>query len=161
MIKKRNNIFRLTEIDEEQKKLYKGLYQWLKDNGEDLQNRLHEGSGFFAEWIGMGQIKYDFNTRVFMFAKANIDDEMNVYNIYYDLELLKYPFIDAEVPEYVKLVPQVDSLELYPNIEFLDQLYDEYCEFIERNVEGFIIHQNGVIKKYVRMKNGKLQAHKE
>lgn len=40
---------------------------------------------------------------------------------------------------------------------------DEYGENLKvnRNVEGFVIAQNNNVNKYVRMKNGQLQAHHE
>jgi len=164
IIAQRNWVFTLHEIQHDEKavkRLYKGLHQWLKENAHDLLENLYEGSGFFAEWVGMGKIKYDFDTRVFIFAKANIDADLNVNNILYDLELLKYPFVNAEVPEYVRFVPQVEILFNYPTIEDLDVLYNNYNRIVNRNVEGFVVHQNGRIKKYVRMKNGKLEEHKE
>ena len=55
----RNNIYTLAEIEEVKDKLYKGLYTWLKDNGEVLKNSLMENSAICGEWMGMGSIKYD------------------------------------------------------------------------------------------------------
>jgi hypothetical protein len=161
LIAQRNNVFTLSEIDEVSDKLYKGLYEFLKTNGQHLLENLHPNSGFFAEWLGIGKIKYTFNSRISMFAKANIDDELNVYNIYYYMHLLQYPFVDGVIPYYIGLVPLAYHLESYPTVEELDRLYEEYCNNVCCDVEGFVVHQNGVIRKYVRMKNGKLTPHKQ
>lgn len=39
--------------------------------------------------------------------------------------------------------------------------YEIYKTKVNRNVEGFVIAQNNNVNKYVRMKNGQLQAHHE
>lgn len=161
VIAQRNNIFLVSELEENKGMLYKGLKGWIEENGEDLKNRLIEGSGFFGEWIGMGQIKYpDLDKKVYMFAKANYDKE-EIKNLYYDHELFKYPFENQEIPEYIGIVPVVEQRESIPDVETLDYLYELYKIKTNRNVEGFIIAQNNNVNKYVRMKNGKLQAHHE
>lgn len=161
IIAQRNNIFLLSEIEENKQMLYKGLQGWLQEYGEDLQNRLIEGSGFFGEWIGMGKIKYpELDKKVYMFAKANYD-KGEIKNLYYEHELFKYPFENQEFPEYIGIVPVVEECGSYPDIEKLNCLYEIYKAKTQRNVEGFIIAQNNNVNKYVRMKNGKLQDHHE
>jgi hypothetical protein len=134
---------------------------WLEENADTLVKSLHPNSGFFGEWIGMGRLKYpDFDKRVYMFAKANLKDDFDCKNIYYNAELFKYPFINQEIPDFIAVVPSVIEYVAYPTIEELNILYDNYREKVNRNVEGFIINNNNDIEKYVRMKNGKLTAHK-
>ena len=158
IIAQRNYVFKANEIDKNM--AYKGLIGWLEENGEDLKNRLVEGSGFFGEWIGMGKIKYpDLDKKVYMFAKANYDKEIK--NLYYEHELFKYPFEKQELPKYIGIVPVVKECENILNIEKLNYLYEIYKTKVQRNVEGFIIAQNNNVNKYVRMKNGKLQDHHE
>lgn len=161
VIAQRNNILLLSEIEENKQMLYRGLQSWLQENGQDLQNKLIEGSGFFGEWIGMGKIKYpDLDKKVYMFAKANYE-KGEIKNLYYEHELFKYPFENQEFPEYIGIVPVVEECGSFPDIEKLDCLYEIYKTKTQRNVEGFIIVQNNNINKYVRMKNGKIQAHHE
>lgn len=159
IIAQRNNVFTMNEIDKNM--AYKGLIGWLEENGQDLQNRLVEGSGFFGEWIGMGKIKYpDLDKKVYMFAKANYNGQ-EIKNLYYEHELFQYPFENQEFPEYIGIVPVVEIRDSYPDIDLLNTMYDYYCSKQERNVEGFIIAQNNQVTKYVRMKNGQLQPHHE
>ena len=160
IIAQRNYIFKLNEIDKSI--AYKGLIGWLEENGEDLKDKLIEGSGFFGEWIGMGKIAYlDLDKKVYMFAKANITNELEIKNLYYEHELFKYPFENQEFPNYIGIVPVVLEREIYPTVKTLDYEYEKYKKRKNRNVEGFIITQNNNVNKYVRMKNGKLQAHHE
>lgn len=166
LIAQRNRVYFLSEIEDVKHSLYKGLYNFLKENGEDLLSRLHEGSGFFGEWIGMGQIKYGetLEHKVYMFAKANIksldDGGVEAYNIYWDRALHQFPFVNQEIPEYIgqpTLVAEKPSVD----IGTLDNLYDEYLAKVGRPVEGFIImSQSGSITKYVRNKRGKIGPHK-
>lgn len=136
-------------------------YGWINEHGQDLKERLYEGSGFFGEWIGMGKLKYpELNKKLYMFAKANFENN-EVKNIYYDIELFKFPFVNQEFPDYLDIVPIVDIRNEYPEINTLNKLYKEYSLDVNRNVEGFIVIHNNSIKKYVRMKNGKLQDHHE
>lgn len=159
----RNNIFSLEEFNTTEKisdKLYKGLYQWLKDYGQILKDNLHEGSAICGEWLGMGNVKYtvdEFDKRWYMFAKANVDDDFNLYNLMYDHSLFIYPFIDQVFPVFIGIVPVAFDIKVLPNKEYLDSLYDKYKEGVGgRNVEGFVINYNSMITKYVRMKNGKI-----
>ena len=142
--------------------MYKGLYQWLIDNKAILEEELLENSVICGEWLGMGCLKYsvdEFDKRWYMFAKANIDDEYNLYNIIYDHNLFKYPFKNQMIPKFIGVVPEVVELNVLPNKEYLDSIYEKYCKKVNRNVEGFVVNYNNIISKYVRMKNGKLKEH--
>ena len=160
-IAQRNNIFNFDELEENKDKLYKGLYQWLMDNKEYLCD-LHNNSAICGEWIGMGQLKYpvdEFDKRYYMFAKANIDDEFNLYNLIYNHNLFIYPFESQIIPSCIGIVPVATTLNVLPNKEHLDSIYEKYCNKVNRNVEGFVIDYRNIVSKYVRMKNGKLQEH--
>ena len=109
----RKNIFSVDELEEVKGILYKGLYQWIKDNSEYLQTHLLDNAVLCGEWLGMGQIKYpidEFDKRFYMFAKANIDEEFNLYNIRYNHELFSYPFDDCSIPSFVGIVPEVTKI---------------------------------------------------
>ena len=161
LIAQRNNVFSMSELEDNIQMLYRGLKGWIDENGENLKNSLIEGSGFFGEWIGMGKIKYpDLKKKVYMFAKANYQNG-EIKNLYYDHELFMYPFKNQGIPSYVGIVPIVEETEKYPDIETLDYNYDLYKVKTGRDVEGFILAQNNNVSKYVRMKNGKLQPHHE
>ena len=160
-IAQRSNIFKITELEEVKDKLYKGLYQWLNDN-KDFLNDLHEGSAICGEWLGMGCLKYsvdEFDKRWYMFAKANIDDDFNLYNLIYNHDLFIYPFQSQEIPKCIGIVPEVAKLNVLPTKEHLDSIYEKYCNKVNRNVEGFVVNYKNIISKYVRMKNGKLTEH--
>lgn len=157
-IAQRNNIFNFNELEENKDKLYKGLYQWLKDNQEELSHIINN-SCVCGEWLGMGQLKYtidEFDKRFYMFAKANIDEEFNLYNLIYDHDLFIYPFENQELPKCIGIVPIVSQLKVSPSKEQLDSIYEKYRTKVDRNVEGFVINYNNNISKYVRMKNRKL-----
>lgn len=157
----RNNIFNFNELEECKDKLYKGLYQWLSDNKEAFED-LHNNSVICGEWIGMGCLKYsvdEFDKKYYMFAKANIDDEYNLYNLIYDHDLFIYPFESQEIPKCIGVVPEVAELNVLPNKEHLDSLYEKYTAKVNRSVEGFVVNYRNIISKYVRMKNGKLREH--
>ena len=157
----RNNIFNFNEIEECKDRLYKGLYQWLKDNKEVFED-LHNNSAICGEWIGMGCLKYpvdEFDKRYYMFAKANIADDFNLYNLIYQHDLFIYPFQKQEIPKCIGIVPVVIRLNVIPKKDYLDSIYEQYCNKVKRNVEGFVIDYKNTILKYVRMKNGKLQDH--
>ena len=154
----RNNIICIDEIKEIKGMLYKGLYQWLVDNKDYLQEQLINNSAICGEWLGMGCLKYnidEFDKRWYMFAKANIDDEFNLYNLIYEHDLFKYPFINQELPKFIGVVPEVVELQNLPNKEQLDKIYEKYTNSVKRNVEGFVINYKNIVTKYVRMKNGK------
>ena len=161
-IAQRKNIFKIDELEEVKGILYKGLYQWLTDNKEVLITELHDNSAICGEWLGMGCLKYtidEFDKKWYMFAKANIDDEFNLYNLNYDHSLFIYPFISQEIPNFIGMVPEVAELNVLPTKEHLDSIYEKYCNKVNRNVEGFVVNYKNIITKYVRMKNGKLQGH--
>lgn len=157
-IAQRNNIFNFNELEENKDKLYKGLYQWIKDNQEELSHIINN-SCVCGEWLGMGQLKYtidEFDKRFYMFAKANIDEEFNLYNLIYDHDLFIYPFENQELPKCIGVVPIVSQLKISPSKEQLDSIYEKYRTKVDRDVEGFVINYNSNISKYVRMKNRKL-----
>lgn len=157
-IAQRNNIFKFSELEEMKDKLYKGLYQWILDNKDDLNNLINN-SCICGEWIGMGQLKYpvdEFDKRYYIFAKANIDNDYNLYNLIYEHELFIYPFENQEIPKCIGIVPTVVTLGVLPNKNHLDSIYENYCNNVKRNVEGLVIDYKNNISKYVRMKNGKL-----
>ncbi len=161
-IAQRNNIFEFGELEENKDKLYKGLYQWLLNNKLILQEELHEGSAICGEWLGMGKIKYtvdEFEKRFYMFAKANIDSDFNLYNLIYNHYLFIYPFISQKIPSFIGIVPIAKEINNIPNKKQLDTIYNNYCEKVDRDVEGFVVNYDNRITKYVRMKNGKLQEH--
>ena len=161
-IAQRNNIICIDEVEEQKGVLYKGLYQWLLDNKVVLQSELHDNSAICGEWLGMGCLKYnvdEFDKRWYMFAKANIDDEFNLYNLIYDHSLFIYPFISQEIPKFIGIVPEMAELNVLPTKEHLDSIYEKYCNKVNRNVEGIVVNYKNIITKYVRMKNGKLQEH--
>lgn len=160
-IAQRKNIYSLQEIEEVKDVMYKGIYQWLIDNKEAL-NKLNNDSVICGEWLGMGQIKYsidEFDKRFYMFAKANIYDDFDLYNINYDHDLFMYSFEDQVIPSCIGIVPEVIKLNILPNKRYLDTLYQKYCDKKERNVEGFVLNYKNNVTKYVRMKNGKLKEH--
>lgn len=161
-IAQRKNIICENEFEEAKSIMYKGLYQWLTNYKEYLKEYLINNSCVCGEWLGMGQIKYtidEFDKRLYMFAKANIDDEFNLYNLIYEHELFIYPFENQKIPNFIGIVPVVTELSVIPNKEYLDSLYTKYCEKVNRTVEGFVVNYRNIITKYVRMKNGKLKEH--
>lgn len=161
-IAQRNNIFNIEELEEVKDKLYSGLFAWLLEHKEELIKELRNDSCLCGEWLGMGKLKYDvgeFGKRYYMFAKANINDDFELYNLYYYHELFKYPFESLEVPSFIGIVPVAYELGIVPTKEKLDELYEKYCQKVNRNVEGFVVNYSNHITKYVRMKNGKLQEH--
>lgn len=161
-IAQRKNIISLSELkcDDVKRVLYSGLYEWLNTNGEYLKEHLLNNSCICGEWLGMGCLKYDtkdFPHRWYMFAKANVDDEFNLYNLNYNHDLFIYPFDNQEFPNFLGIVPIVTDIRKIPTKEELDDIYLKYCEKVgDRKVEGFVINNNNVVCKYVRMKNGKL-----
>lgn len=160
-IAQRKTILCFDEMDEYKDVLYKGLYQWLIDNKEEL-NAIREGSVVCGEWLGMGKLKYtvdEFDKRFYMFGKANVNENFELYNIYYTHDLFIYPFETLEIPKCIGVVPMAYEIEYIPDKSKLDILYSKYTEKVKRNVEGFVVNYNNNITKYVRMKNGELQEH--
>lgn len=171
-IAQRNIIFTLEEIlsdDKEiEQKLYKNLKPWLAEHGEELKARLNNGSAICGEWLGMGG-KINYKERLdklfYMYAKANVKEDFGLYNIYYDHTLFNYPFVVREFPTYIGRVPLVERFSEFPTVEKMDYLYEVYVEQLntyrdtEQRVEGFCITDGETIRKYVRLKNGKLTEH--
>jgi len=159
----RNNILHIEEdLEDCGNILYKGMRGWLDENLEILSKNLREGSVVCGEWLGMGKLKYPyFDKKFYMFAKANIDEDFSLKNINYNQDFFKYCFENEYIPEIVGVVPVVGRYRQTPTIENLDELYDMYVKHIQRDVEGFVIVQGNSadIKKYVRMKNGKIEPH--
>lgn len=193
LIAQRNNTFIWRpgiEVEkEESSKIYKGLLEWLNTYGEHLINSMYEGSGMFGEWIAMGKINYSnrLDKRFYIFAKANLNENLEVTNIIYNIDLFIYPFIDQVIPDYIGVVPVVLKTDTMPNVADLDNLYFKYVlslnehtvtstheetklvdgtkavlidiNTLENKSEGFIINNNNTITKYVRLKGGILQDH--
>lgn len=171
-IAQRNIIFTLEELLSDDKdieqKLYKNLKPWLAEHGEDLKSRLNNGSAICGEWLGMGG-KINYKERLdkifYMYAKANVKENFGLYNIYYNHTLFNYPFVVREFPTYIGRVPIVETLSEFPTVEEMDYLYNVYVEQLntyrdtEQRVEGFCVTDGETIRKYVRLKNGKLTEH--
>ena len=158
----RNFIFKLSELEEMKQKLYKGLYGWLVEYGKDLEEQLNNNSAICGEWVGMGRIKYGHafdDIKFLMFAKANVNDKLDLFNINYYQEFFIYPFVDKDIPKYIGKVPVVFHLSKQPEIDDLNERYDFYTNLVNRNVEGFIINSGNSVSKYVRLKDGKLTEH--
>lgn len=161
-IAQRNNIIAMDELEENKNILYKGLYNWLMEHKDFLQNELRESSCICGEWIGMGKLKYsvdEFDKRFYIFAKANVNENMELYNLRYYHELFIYPFESLKIPNFIGVVPIAYEMGVIPDKNKLDELYDNYCKKTNRNVEGFVVNYENRITKYVRMKNGKLTEH--
>ena len=161
-IAQRNNIIPVEELEKNKNLLYKGLYAFIIEHKENLQEELHEGSCLCGEWLGMGKLKYtvdEFDKKFYMFAKANINPQMELYNLNYYHNLFIYPFKSKIIPAYIGIVPLAYRLGIVPDKNKLDKMYDKYCKKVNRNVEGFIVNYSDRINKYVRMKNGKLTEH--
>ena len=72
-IAQRNNIFSLNELEDAKGILYKGMYDWLKINGEYLKEHILNNACICGEWLGMGTLKYtidEFDKRLYLFAKT-------------------------------------------------------------------------------------------
>lgn len=159
----RNNILNLRQDQEYFKQvLYKGMSGWVAEHIDELEVGLHEGSAICGEWIGMGKIAYPhLDQRFYMFAKGNVDDNFDLNRINYTQEFFKYSFIEQDLPDFIGKAPIVKVCNEAPTIIELDALYQEYCLAEQREVEGFVVaYDNYTIKKYVRMKNGKIEPHK-
>ena len=161
-IAQRKNIICENEFEDAKNIMYKGLYQWLQEHKDYLKEHLINNACVCGEWLGMGCLKYtidEFDKKIYMFAKANVDDDFNLYNLVYEHKLFIYPFDNQEMPSFIGIVPEVLELNVIPTKEHLDSIYEKYCNKVNRNVEGFVVNYKNIISKYVRMKNGKLQEH--
>ena len=160
----RKNIFTLTEVLTNYSSIkdiiYPYLDNWLKENGSNLRDCLNNNSVICGEWLAMGKLKYpDLDNRFYMYAKANIYEEMILENIKYDHNLFIYPFTNQNIPSFIKFVPLVEEVNFFPNVDYLNELYGKYTTLVNRAVEGFVVNFDDRITKYVRMKNGKLADH--
>jgi len=157
LIAQRNNCFYIDEFLSVY--AYKWLIWWLNENADNLD--LHEWSWIFGEWIWMWKIWYwetDINKKFYIFAKANIDENLEVRNINYDRNLFIYPFESKIIPDFIWVVPLLWEFSSI-SIDDLNIQYDRYCENVWRKVEWFIINNNNQITKYVRFKNWKESKH--
>lgn len=166
-IAQRNNIYKFKDFEENKDVfkgiMYKGLTPFLEQFGNDLEEKLYDGSAICGEWLGQGKIKYSnrFNTRFLLFAKARVIETNNGFslqNIVYNLDLIHW-VVGETLPDYLDTVPFVCELDHYPNLEELDKIYLEYSEKQDSNIEGFVINNCNQIEKYVRFKNGVLEPH--
>lgn len=166
-IAQRNNIYKFKDFKENKNDfkgiMYKGLTPFLEQFGDDLEEKLYDGSAICGEWLGQGKIKYDnrFNTRFLLCAKARVIKTGDVFllqNIVYNPDLIHWA-IGETLPDYLDIVPLVAELDHYLNLEELDKIYLEYSEKMDSKVEGFVINNNDKIEKYVRFKNGVLEPH--
>lgn len=166
-IAQRNNIYKFKDFKENKDHfkniIHKGLCPFLEEHGDDLDEKLYDGSAICGEWLGQGKIKYNnrFNTRFLLFAKARViklGDVFSLQNIVYNPDLIHWA-IGETLPDYLDIVPLVAELDHYPNLEELDKIYLEYSEKQDSKVEGFVINNNNKIEKYVRFKRGVLEPH--
>jgi len=157
IVAQRNNIYRFDELTS--KKSYKWLYGRLQENKDNLD--LCEWSWIFWEWIWMWQIKYweSLDKKFYMFAKANIDELLDVRNINYQKQLFIYPFESQEIPDCIGVVNTVIETNTSIDKDSLDKIYEGYIARVNRKVEWFIINTQWNITKYVRYKNGILKEH--
>ena len=158
----RNFIFKLSELEEMKQKVYQGLYDWLTEHGKDLEEQLNNNSAICGEWVGMGRIKYGHifdDIKFLMFAKANVNDKLDLFNINYYQEFFIYPFVDKNIPDYIGKVSVAFTATKQPEIKDLNEMYDFYTNSVNRNVEGFIINFGNSVSKDVRLKDGKLTEH--
>lgn len=156
IIAQRNNVFKISELNSTN--AYKWLIGWLEENKNTLT--ILEWSWIFWEWIWKRQIKYweSLDKRFYMFAKANIDEKLDVRNINYDRKLFIYPFEWSIIPNFIWVVPEI-IYDWPTDINSLDILYDRYCNEVWRPVEWFVLNQNNQISKYVRYKNWQFTKH--
>ena len=162
----RNWVFNFDEDVKDSKDVdYKGLYDWLVDNKEELLAYLNDGEALFGEWLGMGNLKYEIPERFNLFAVGYIgfDQETGMY----DVKTIKRKVDDIRVfmegkealYKFIAKVPFVAYLESLDKNK-IDRVYDMYSNDVGRNVEGFVLVNLSTedVVKYVRMKRGKLES---
>lgn len=163
-VAQRNNIFSEEDFSEI---TYKGLKGWLDEHLEYFKEHLYEGSVLCGEWMveHQGQYGERAEKKFYQFAKANINDKLDLYNINYYHELFKYSWQnqgeEPYTPDFIGIVPVVLVNDNLLSLKDLDDLYYEYSEGHTKFVEGFVINYSNSIVKYVRMKSGKLEDHHE
>ena len=169
-IAQRNNIFTLDEILAEKNAMYKGLNEFIIEHGKDLEERLYDGSAVFGEWLGdtsHGYPKGTYDKLVYLFCKTRVLNQYEVdKNMNHEHEHIRYAFsgrtgLEPEIPPYVGVVPLVKKQDFEPSVEHLNWLYANYCDQVQRKVEGFVVYscEHKSLKKYVRLKRGMLTEH--
>lgn len=153
----RNHVLRFNELTKQN--AYKWLIGWANENIKELMT-LNEGSMVFWEWIWMGHLSYNLDKRFYIFAKANVDENLDAIKINYDRSLFIYPFENQNIPDCMWVVKKIEETSAVPSISYLDELYETYSKKEWRNIEWFIIIYWWGVKKYVRMKDGNLSKHK-
>lgn len=173
-IAQRKNILTLDEA-KDAPGLYRGPGEWLTAHGEDLAQRIRPGSLICGEWLGMGKLKYpDSFGRYNMFAKARLAPCEQISGASIDESTLCYDPDEfyrafsadgteyAAVPDYIGTVPVIARTNEAPTTGYLDGVYAEYADRVQRPVEGIVISQKelpGRRCKYVRLKNSIATPH--
>lgn len=165
----RNNILSVADekdfIKSKIESSYTSILNFLEKYETWLTENIYEGSSIIGEWTRNERyIDLIEKSRFVMFGKARVElfketNDFKISNLVYNQSLLKYAFNEQEIPDFINLVPLVETSSEYLTVEKLDELYDEYCKKVDRLVEGFVINYNGEITKYVRLKKGKLKPH--
>lgn len=120
--------------------LNKPLYEFISKNYNILKSSILDNSIVFGEFLGTGKIKYpSFNKQFYIFAKAKINDSYEITNLNYNLELIHYVFEGGIIPDILERVPNVNHNLINVNKESLDELYNQYTDKVNRQVEGFIL----------------------
>lgn len=146
----------------------KGLEGWLSDNKNELISMLDEHQVVFGEWLGTGRIKYPtLNYKYYVFACGQfdrVDDDYEVYNLTNSNQAIEKHCGDFIGPDGnnigVSTCPLVAHAGVI-NVEMLDNLYVSYTDYVQRDVEGFVVYDKATntVEKYVRYKNGKKSKH--
>lgn len=164
----RSNIYIDTELESELKSGYEGLTKFHNTHGKHLLGILTLGSVLYCEWTGSNK---GYPKEIYLFGKGRLVNEAisSLWQIELDrsrsnywISQLTYPFQDNQLPDYIS-TPLYYLEDQYPTVDRLDELYDQYLEFIkvdkERPIEGFVVYDGTLIHKYVRRKRGKLTPH--
>lgn len=161
-VAQRNNIFDETELD---KVNYKGLQGWMTDHLQELKDNLHEGSVICGEWLTVDDLKHYYEGRLdkhfYQFAKANINEKFDLWNVQYYHENFGYSWDNDYRPDFIGEVPVVRVSEQLLDINELNHMYDVYALNQDRWVEGFVVNYMNSVVKYVRRKSGQLEDHHE
>lgn len=162
----REQIFLDNELDQLDGGTYIGLKEFHEEKGEWLLKNLYFGSVLFCEWCKGKNGSYGKD--IFYYGKGRLvspsihsleELKLDKKYINYHIDQLAFPFAEAVIPEFFTL-PTVFYLEVYPTVEILDKLYDEYSLTLpNRYAEGFVVYDGHTILKYVRRKRGKLKPH--
>ena len=113
----------------------------------------------------MGTLKYlnreEFDKRFYMFAKANITRDFSLINKTHYHELFIHSFKNKTIPDFIGVVPLIKVLSFAPTKTQLDIIYEAYSNKVQRDIEGIVVNYQNNISKYVRMKGGILQEHRD